>query len=662
MQDYVKDDLSSDKPSPFHDALLAHCKELVEMSRRKMSTYYDKWDRFEAINRAFKTEDKQDKQAKERKEPTKMVVPIAHAQVQTFVAFAYAMLSQREYFYELLGLSPEDSKAARFGEAALQRDLDHNKFYPQLYQFLLDATKYGLGIFKCSWVEETQMVSQETPAKKLSFMGLSMQVKSKQSQMVERIKYQGNKTVNVSPYRFFPDPRVSIAKFQDGEFVASEDEYTFVDLKQMQKDGVVSGVDKIPKMSRQANPDRKQNSRLFNVEWGDSDAKNYSQGQSKGTYIITEVEVKLIPNEFEIDGKGGKQKLGPEDYPVKYLIWYANDQRVIRCEPLSYIHDKFTYEVGEFSPDMNRFINDGLLELIDQLQDVISWLINSHITSVRKVIQNFLIVDPDSVEFDDIKNRRPIIRLKPGAARTGIDRWIKQLDVRDVTQGHINDADMMQKLVQLTTGINENLLGQFHGGRRSATEARNVSSSAAARLKMIVQNIYFSALEPLGRQMLSNLRDGLTEATFVRMFGSDADPMSYLSLKRVSKNDLVGDYDFQTFDGSLPSEKGYIADTLTEILTASLANPNAIPLLGMDPKLLMFEILRLKGVRHPQRFALANPALAAQMLQVIYAGQNATAVGQSGQDGSAQPNNGMVPQPSNRLSLNGNGQPSEGQY
>lgn len=627
----VSENLSQKEQSPFQVAMLQHCKDLVDLSRKKMSSYYDKWDQFDLTYRGMKCEDKQDKQARERKEPTKMVVPVAHAQVQTFVAFSYAMLTQREFFFELLGLSPEDSKAARFAEAAMQRDLDHNKFYPQLYQFLLDVARFGIGVMKCSWAEETQMVSQDVPAKKLSFLGLSMTYKQAKQNMVERIKYQGNKTQNVSPYRFFPDPRVAISRFQEGEFVASEDEMTYVDLKQLEKDGVVSGVDQIPRMSKQANPDRQSNSRLNNVQF-DEVTNMQAQGQSLGTYIVTEVELKLVPNKFFLsEGK----PLGPEDFPVKYLVWYANDARVIRCEPLNYLHDEFTYILGEFGPDMNRFLNDGLMELIDSLQDVISWMINSHITSVRKVIQNYLVVDPDSVEMSDLKERRPVIRLKNGAARSGVDRWIKQLTVNDVTQNHIADADVLQKLVQLTTGINENLLGQFHGGRRSATEARNVSTSAAARLKMIVQNLWFSSLEPLGRQMLSNLRDGLTQQTFVRMFGSDADPLSYMTLKRVTREDLVGDYDFQVFDGTLPSEKGYTADTLTEILTALLSNPNAIPLLGMDPKLLMYEILRLKGVRHPQRFALQNPMMAAQVLQMIYA--TSTAAGQNGAPGAGNP-------------------------
>ncbi len=237
-------------------------------------------------------------------------------------------------------------------------------------------------------------------------------------------------------------------------------------------------------------------------------------GQSKGNVLITEVQRKLVPADYEIEGK----PLGPEKYPVKYLIWYANDNRVIRCEPLNYVHNKFTYTLAQFNPDDENLVSVSLSDTIDALQSVITWFINSHITSVRKVIGNHYIVDPNGVEMKDLQERKPVIRLKGGAAG-GIDRFIKQLTVQDVTQNHMMDVEVLQKIVQVVTGISENLLGQFHPGRRSATEARNVNSGAVSRLKMIAALIYKSSLEPLAKQMLSNLREGLDEEQMVRLVG-----------------------------------------------------------------------------------------------------------------------------------------------
>src|SRR5690606_19216110 len=117
----------------------------------------------------------------------KMVVPTTHSQIQTFVAFGYAMLTQREMFFEMLGLGPENQAAARFAEAALQRDLDHNKFNSVLYQFLLDCGRFGLGVLKTSWVEETQMVDVTVEPRKLSFLGMTMPAGRRKVNREERI-------------------------------------------------------------------------------------------------------------------------------------------------------------------------------------------------------------------------------------------------------------------------------------------------------------------------------------------------------------------------------------------------------------------------------------------------------------------------------------------
>jgi hypothetical protein len=601
--------LKQEKITEEHLQLLNHVLGLVDLSRSHMQKKYEDWDHYDEVYRGIREPDEVDKKTKSKQEPVKMVVPLGFAQLQTFVAFNFSLFTQREYFFELMGSAPEDMIAAEVGEALLQRDLDHNSFFNVLYQFLVDIGRFGLGVIKCHWVEESQWVDQQVPPKTLEMMGLTMTIRSAKVQKIKTVKYQGNKITNISPYKFFPDPRLPLSRFQEGEFCASEDEYTYHELKKLEAEGVVFGIDFVEPFTDPSN--NRRSSRLRFVDTA-KQVDTLLKADSKPSICVTEVQVSIIPSKFTLDGK----PLGEEEFPVKYLIWYANDCRIIRCEPLNYLHDEYTYQLAEMTPDMNHFLNSGLLESIDELQDVISWFINSHITSVRRTIQNQLVVDPAGVVMDDLKNRRSVIRLQPDASRSGVERWIKQLDVRDSTAGHVGDATNLHGLLQTVTGINENLLGQFHGGRRSATEARNVTTSAASRLKMYSALIFTSAIEKLGKQMLSNLRDGLSVDTYVRMFGMAANGTSFSTFKKVTRNDLIGNYDFGIFDGTLPSEKGYHAEVLQEVLLALLNNPQAILLLGLDPKLIAFEVMRLRGIRYPERFTIQqNLQAGQQMLQ-----------------------------------------------
>jgi hypothetical protein len=603
MDQSVIKELRQETQSDFHRQVLKDCRNLVDMSRKSMSTYYDRWDKNQEVFKGVRMLDKEDQAAIERKEPEKMVVPMAYAQAMTFVSFSYALYTQRERFFELVGVSAEDHKAARLGEAFLSRDLEFNKFNTQLFQFLLDVARFSMGVFKVCWVRKLQRIKEEVQAPVQEFQGVQLPGVTA-VQEVEKTKFLGNEILVVSPYRFFPDTRLPLSRFQEGEFVASETEYTFVALKQLEKEGVVVGVDHVKPMGRD-DLKRRQGSRFSqNVETAPDVLAVRGSGQSKGTVLVTEVQRVIIPKDYMVDGR----PLGPEDYPVKYLVWYANDSRVIRVEPLSYLHDEFTYTVAQFTPDQHELLNLSLMDTIDSLQSVITWFINSRITSVRKVISNYLIVDPEGVEMQDLKNRNPVIRLKPiASSRGGVDKYIKQLAVSDVTANHLGDVKFLQDIVQLVTGISENLMGQFHQGRRSATEARNVNVGAAARLKMIASLVHEGALKPLAVQMLSNLRDGLDEETVVRVVGLDRAAESGAEFVKASKGDLVGSYDFEVFDGTLPSEKGVTAQALQEVLGALMSNPSAAIALQIDPRAMLLEMLELRGVRNPERFTLLSP-------------------------------------------------------
>jgi hypothetical protein len=289
-----------------------------------------------------------------------------------------------------------------------------------------------------------------------------------------------------------------------------------------------------------------------------------------------------------------------------WVFLLANENRVIKAEPMGYVHNQFTYVMSPFMYDNNNTIGLGLADVIDQLQSVVTWFINSRITSVRKTIDNKFLINPKFINFQDVKERRPYIRLLESAPGD-LDRYIKQLNVIDVTGNHIADVKFLHELIQIVTGINDSLLGQYQPGRRSATEHRNVTTGSAARLKTVVQTIFDTALEPMARQMLSNLRDGLDAPTFVRVLGTKAQQApEFIS---ITKENLAGNYDFEVFDGTLPSERAQVAQTLNELASSFISNPEAGMQLGYDVRKLINEILLLRGVKNPERFLLEQQPL-----------------------------------------------------
>ena len=131
------------------------------------------------------------------------------------------------------------------------------------------------------------------------------------------------------------------------------------------------------------------------------------------------------------------------------------------------------------------FGNCGMMDYLTPIQDTISWFINSHIYNVRAALNNMLIVDPSMVEMQDLKNPEPgkLIRLKRAAYGQDVREALHQLQIFDVTQGHIDAAQMFVKLGQYLTGITDNMMGlQDEGGRKTAAEVRISSQAGASRL------------------------------------------------------------------------------------------------------------------------------------------------------------------------------------
>jgi hypothetical protein len=633
LKDHVRKVLAEKTPPKQLQEFLLRIQNLVKMSRDTMCPYYPIWDRNDMVYRGERRLDEADRKALGRGEPAKVIVPLSYSQVQTFVAFCSMLYTQRDYFYEMEGSGAEDEKAAQLGQAVVERDLEHNKFKGILLtQWLTDIGRFGIGILKSSWAPETcpQVVQVPDPAY-VPQPGLPMPVQPPMIDQVQEVtKYLGNKIVSVSPYRWFPDTRLPITRYREGEFCADEVELSRAELEKMQERGEVEGLSEVPNVTA----DMLENRRPVAVSGANLIT---DPNLSKRFIIITEVQIRLNPAKTEIaDGVF----LDPEmDYEVVYMVWLANDSRIIKIEDGGYEHNEFTHDAAQFFNDQNRLINFGLSELLAPSQDVLDWLMNARITNVRKVIQNQLVVDPRYVEMQDLIARNPVLRLKSTATGLTIDSYIKQLNVVDVTTGHLQDMANVAGFAKEASGISENLLGQFASGRRSAREASAVNSNAAARLIVIAQGLWEGGLLPLGKKLIANIRQGLDVDQLVRVVGLtkvQEDPMSVQAFLPVNRSMLLGNYDFKVFNATLPSQRAQDAAGLQELLMALAKDSRLVMVFGIDPKLLLLKILELRNIQNVEQYRLTPQRAQELMLLAGLAGNPANAGGPPG-GGQGQP-------------------------
>lgn len=623
--------------------LLDYCntlKQLLAISRTEMAKQYDQWDYFDQVYRGERQPDKQDKKAMERGEPTKLIIPLTYAQVETFTSFGYSTFNQRDTYYTLIASGVEDEQPAKIGEAVLEQNLTYNKYKAtKLNQHLTDIARFGIGITKTSWVnDKVPIVSQVPDPTQVATQDPSLPapVQPKMKTQVDYVtKYQGNKIVNVSPFRFFPDVRLPLTRWAEGEFAADEQEESRASMEEKQKAGLVAGLEFVADLPIESFKDRRLAFLTKNTLTAPEQAKRY--------FLLTEYQIRLNPSKVEID-EG--VFINPDvDCEQIYFVWVLNDDRIVRIDEAGSNHEEFGYDVAQFFDDQNRFINLSLCEILSALQDTATWFLNARITSVRKSIFNQLVADPAGVEIGDIEARSPVIRLKQGRGGSGVDTWIKQLQVTDTTQGHMQDVGGLSGLAKEASGINENLLGQFSPGRRSAKEASNVANYAASRLMKILACIWESSEAPRGRKMLSNARQGLDAETLVRVYGQQNTQenmqaamqlvpglapqqpslgVPLYQMQKVTKANLIGTYDFAVFNGTLPSQRAAMANVIMEYLQNAMKDPRVTMVSGLDPQLMLLEALELMGIRNVQRFRL-TPQRLQQLMLMAGTGTNQTA-------------------------------------
>jgi len=602
MDEKIQKLLSKKEIDPWHASLLSHVKMLVEKSARDMSQYYERWDRNRLTYRSRRELDEKDRRAAEKAEPVKMTLPLTYAQVETFVAYGVDMLLQRDQLFELRGTNQRGHETARVAEAILERDIRKSKPRTLLSQVLRDVSLCDLGVTKTAWVEHKEMQSVKIDMPAESAFGVEIQ---QQHSIYERrpvTTFQGNELTVVSPYHFFPDTRLPLSRFQEGEFCADEHFETYMSLKRLEAQGLVAGIDHVSSFKQDDWERRSSNRFDITSDSFDEPATRKTNGE-KPTFVRTCVQVDIIPAKFIVDDATG-ETLGESKQPERWLIEYANDSRIIRAEPYYYPHGRFSYAIAQFTVDQHELLSESLADLVHYLQDVATYLINSHVTSQRKVIDNKLVGIPSALHMEDFSKNRPFVRVKKGYEGMPLDKLVHQLQVQDVTQNNIQEVNGIIGLIQQVTGMSPNLGGSFASGRRSAREVNAVNSSGLTRIRLVLGTFYEQFCIELGEQMIMNSREGLTEETYVKLVGDGAYELQSMNgYLNVTRDAIDGIYEFEQLDGTSPSERSDRAVALGELFMQMLgSDPVILQQLDYSLDALLREILLLRGVRHPERF------------------------------------------------------------
>jgi len=538
--------------SPLHKRLRARIWERARTSRNEISKRFPSWREIDkTLTTYIPLKDKElSMKSSDPSKPVSIVFPYSYSMLEALLTYLSSAFFQDPMFqYE--GVEDDDTIGAMLMELVIRLHCIKNKVPLAVHTVLRDCLGYGVGIGVPEWRQQYGKKLIKSTITTESELGTETQ---NNSQFVTGLLFEGNALSNIDPYMWLPDPSVSSDNIQKGEFIGWVDRTNYMNL-----------------LTEESQP----NSGLFNVKY------LKSKGNKKSSFALDESErqtrhggstdvhraisgtvspidrirmyITLVPKEW---------KLGTSETPEKWYFELAGDDVIIACEKADHNHGQYPMAIASPEYDGYSITPIGRLEVLYGLQHTLDFLFNSHITNVRKAINDMLIVDPYLVNINDLKDPKPgkLIRLRRPAWGRGVTNVVQQLQVNDITRANIGDSAYITQWMDRISGADQSMSGSLRQSgpeRLTGAEFSGTRSSAVSRLQRLAMIIGMQFMQDIGTQFAAHCQQYMTQESYVNVEGRYAEQLmkNFTNGKtrgRVSPNDLAINYDLIVRDGSIP--------------------------------------------------------------------------------------------------------------
>lgn len=595
---------NSDKHNKIREALRNRRDHADFAIQRKSTDRSDDEERFMAYQKVSEADSRREVK-KDDGEPqyTTLNIPFSYAVLLSWHTYITSTFLARNPVLQFSGRHGETEQQIQAVEAIMDYQTQVGGHLVPYYIWILDAGKYGSGIVGTYWDEEITQVST-IEEEQVTYLGIPLSGKTRKVKRTQRVKgYTGNRMYNVRPQDFFFDSRVSMSRFQDGEFCGRYADlgwnnivkraeygqyYNIEDLKAHKKN---QGSRKSGQSTRDTGSEQLELPDAIMQEnvtkWDELKTPEFS--------ALIEMYVELIPRDWG---------LGDSTYPEKWVFTLADDEVIIESQPYDCLHGKFPYAVLEYEMEGYGLQKRSMLEMLDPLNDTITWLVNTHFYNVRSVLNGQFIADPSRITIKDFKSEGGgrIVRLKPTAYGQDIRTMFQQITTVDVTQNHLKDVQMVGDLIQRVSGVTDNIMGMVNaGGRKTATEVRSSNVFGANRLK--TQAEYFSAMgfTPLTQMLLQNTQQKYEGEMKFKLAG-DLLENGAEKFMQIDPMTISGFYDFVPVDGTLPVDRFAQVTMWTQLLGQMRQFPQIMA--GYDMGGIFAWVAQLGGLKNIKRFRI----------------------------------------------------------
>jgi len=571
--------------SEVHERLANEVYSRAQQSHRHMAQRHKQWaevDKMLTMYVDLSDDEKEVKKADARK-PVSIIIPTSYAVRETLLSYHCAAFLEDpilKYDWE----DPEDALGVMLLERVISRHVNKFKVPLKLHTQWSDGFSYGIGVVGCVWSKKYAFKERSVPFTYFSPTSGRLEEVEGRSETVRdrKLVFEGNDLVTIDPYKFLPDPTVGPENIQAGEFVGWVDRKNLMTL-----------------LKYEASED----SPYFNIKYlkhmGHTTSALFVDSSSTGRYEKTNVRpdtyggghtntVDIIPMYMEIVPKDWG--LGDGEVPEKWFFCLAADSVIIAASPMGFNHDMYPISVDCPTYDGHTASPVSMMEMTYGLNETVNWLFSSHITNVRKAINDMIVYDPSIINPFDISDPQPgkLIRLRKSAWGRSVKDSFAQLQVNDITRNNIGDVSYINSIVHDTFGTVPTT-GRRRGERVTATEIQADKSSDISRMQKGARITAWMGLYDIATMFASNTQQFMTEEVFVKTMGRYEEDLIKEYKGEVGKDrvkvrpeDLDVFYDVIVQDGTIPG------DTDTQAWTQLFQ-----VMAGSEPLQMKFDMVRI---------------------------------------------------------------------
>lgn len=442
------------------------------------------------------------------RKPVSIVVPTSYANLQVLLTYHMSALLE-EPIFKYDGIGPEDIPKAILMEHLVNVQAKRSKMVLDLHTMGADAYKYGFGVVHCGW--EKRVTRRNRSQRSIESQLLSET--SSEPEFVERVLFEGNVLRAIDPYNFLPDVNFQVHEVQRMEFVGWFDRTSYYNLlkDEFQNKGEMFNaryVDLLDGQSTFTLPDgaARQNEKTR------IDKQSSASTYAKPVDVVS-MFVDLIPSQWE---------LGSSDYPETWFFRLAGDEVLLEAGPIELDHGMKPLAVMSPDFDGHSALSVSRMEIDNPMQEAINWLYNSHITNLRKAVNNMLVVDPGLANYNDVIDTKEgaVIRMRrPFWGMGRVRDAVAQLPINDVTRANLQDIQILMGFEDRVTGAQEPISGALSQKKErvSASESRQAALASVSRLEKDARISWVQAYQDLSYMMAYHNIQLLDNKTFVKL-------------------------------------------------------------------------------------------------------------------------------------------------